>query len=97
MPNSQRFCCCPPSVRGLGVQEDIALARIWLIEPVDICSSCLMREECPDQARCLHLVASAGRPVHAQEDGSRLHFCVTGFLATCRMEARMERGPSSSR
>ena len=42
-------------VRGLGAEGDIALARIWLIEPGDICSSCPMRAECPDQSRCLHL------------------------------------------
>ena len=41
--------------------EHIALARIWLLRPGDICSTCPMRKECPDQTRCLHLVASAGR------------------------------------
>jgi hypothetical protein len=59
-------------VQGLGVEGDIALARIWLSEPGDICSSCPMRAECPDQSRCLHLVASAGRPTQAHEDWSRL-------------------------
>ncbi len=43
--------------------DDVALARIWLIRPGDICSSCSMRQECPDQTSCLHLVASAGNPV----------------------------------
>jgi transcriptional regulator with GAF, ATPase, and Fis domain len=57
-------------VHGLGVEGDIALARIWLIEPGDICSSCPMRTECPDQSRCLHLVASAGRPPHTHEEWS---------------------------
>lgn len=41
--------------------EDVALARIWLIDTGDICDSCVMRPSCPDQERCLHLTASAGR------------------------------------
>ena len=48
-------------VDRLAAEEHIALARIWLLRPGDICSTCPMREECPDQTRCLHLVASAGR------------------------------------
>ncbi|MGO9058052.1 MAG: hypothetical protein ACLQU2_11810 [Candidatus Binataceae bacterium] len=41
-------------VRGLAALENVALARVWLIGPGDICESCRMRPECPDQARCLH-------------------------------------------
>lgn len=48
-------------VEGLAEQPHIALARIWLIGPGDICANCRMRPECPDQARCLHLAASSGR------------------------------------
>lgn len=48
-------------VRGLAETEGLALARIWLLGPGDICAACPMRAECPDQSRCLHLVASAGR------------------------------------
>ena len=59
-------------VQGLAVEGDIALARIWLVEPGDTCSSCPMRAECPQQSRCLHLVASAGRPTRTHEDWSRL-------------------------
>jgi len=40
----------------------VALARIWLVDKGDLCSTCLMRPQCPDQTLCLHLVASAGRP-----------------------------------
>ena len=51
----------------------LALARIWLIAPSDICPTCVMRDECPDQTRCLHLVASAGRPqADVGADWSRL-------------------------
>jgi len=60
-------------VRRLGERPEVALVRIWLIQPGDICSSCHMRAECPDQTSCLHLVASAGRPVAEENaDWSRL-------------------------
>jgi transcriptional regulator with GAF, ATPase, and Fis domain len=48
-------------VEGLAEQPHVALARIWLIGPGDICAKCRMRAECPDQTRCLHLEASSGR------------------------------------
>jgi transcriptional regulator with GAF, ATPase, and Fis domain len=48
-------------VRGLAERPGVALARVWLIGPGDICATCPMRAECPDQTRCLHLAASAGR------------------------------------
>ena len=47
-------------VDRLAQRQHVALARIWLIQPGDICDSCRMRDECPDQSQCLHLVASAG-------------------------------------
>jgi len=49
-------------VRGLAEQPDIALTRIWLIGPGDICTSCPMQSVCPNQTSCLHLTASAGNP-----------------------------------
>ncbi len=55
-------------VAGLVEQEEVALARIWLEGPGDICSACPMRPECPDQTRCLHLVASAGGSLDGAED-----------------------------
>lgn len=39
----------------------VALARIWLIAAGDACAECPMRPRCPDESRCLHLVANAGR------------------------------------
>jgi len=48
-------------VRRLADRPPVVLARIWLIRLGDICSTCRLKEECPDQTRCLHLVASAGR------------------------------------
>jgi formate hydrogenlyase transcriptional activator len=61
-------------IDGLLGEPDIALARIWLIAPGDICSSsCPVRSECPDQTRCLHLLASGGRSIQAPaEDWARL-------------------------
>lgn len=59
--------------------EEIALARIWLIEKGDICEICVMRPECPSQARCLHLTASEsrnlkGENIWANLDGSFKRF-----------------------
>src|SRR5512146_2975074 len=47
-------------VAGLVQQSGVALARVWVVEPGDICQRCRMRPSCPDQTRCLHLAASAG-------------------------------------
>jgi transcriptional regulator with GAF, ATPase, and Fis domain len=47
-------------VSGLADEPDVALARIWLVGPGDRCATCPLRAECPDQTRCLHLVASRG-------------------------------------
>jgi PAS domain S-box-containing protein len=47
-------------VEGIAKNRDVVLVRIWLIGPGDICASCRFLPECPDQTRCLHLVASAG-------------------------------------
>ncbi len=67
-------------VRGLAEQRDIALARIWLLGPGDICASCPMQSVCSDRTRCLRLVASAGNPLidagsgdYAQEDWTRIN------------------------
>ena len=59
-------------VEGLVERSDVALARVWLIAPGDICATCPMRAECPDQTRCLHLSASAGAPLDGRADWSRL-------------------------
>jgi transcriptional regulator with GAF, ATPase, and Fis domain len=46
----------------------IGRLEIWLIEKGDICSRCPRRPECPDQTRCLHLVASRNYPLPASAD-----------------------------
>ncbi len=48
------------TVDHLAQGEDVAGVGIWLIGPGDICSSCAMASVCPDQALCLHLLASSG-------------------------------------
>ncbi len=58
-------------VRGIAECEHVALARVWLIAPGDVCGECAFRAECPNQDRCLHLVASAGNPRFAGADYSR--------------------------
>lgn len=50
-------------VERIQALPEVALARIWLNRPGDICGDCSARADCPDQTRCLHLVASAARPV----------------------------------
>lgn len=59
-------------VEGLAAQPGVALARVWLISPGDICPTCPMRADCPDQTRCLHLLASAGASARRRADWSRL-------------------------
>ena len=59
-------------VSGIAECRNVVLARIWLIEPGDICATCRFRPECPDQTRCLHLVASAGNSDDPKLDYTRL-------------------------
>jgi transcriptional regulator with GAF, ATPase, and Fis domain len=58
-------------VGGLAGEPGVALARIWLIGPGDVCDACRLRPECPDQSRCLHLVASDGRSTETGESWTR--------------------------
>ncbi len=37
-------------------QPEVALSRIWLVRPGDLCAKCHMRDQCQDQTSCLHLV-----------------------------------------
>lgn len=55
-------------VSRLAKQSDVALARIWLRLPGDICSRCRLRGECVDQTACLHLAASSGNPLAPSTD-----------------------------
>lgn len=59
----------PLAVQRLAESPTVALARIWLIQPPKSgdCAACRFTSECPDRARCLHLVASAGRSIQTPE------------------------------
>ena len=59
-------------VEGLVARSDVALARVWLVAPGDICETCPMRADCPGHTRCLHLSASAGAPLDGRGDWSRI-------------------------
>lgn len=48
----------------------IACAQVWLIDKGDRCSTCPRRAECPDQSRCLHLVAGEGVSVDDSAPGA---------------------------
>ena len=51
-------------VVGSAVERpDVACVQIWLIDKGDRCTTCPHRSECPDQSRCLHLVAGKGVPI----------------------------------
>lgn len=54
-------------VSGLVATSGLALARVWLRRPGDICERCPMRTECPDRSSCLHLVASDGHSLDPAE------------------------------
>ena len=58
-------------VTGLSDVDHVALARIWLRAPGDICQTCTLRSECPDQTECLHLVASDGVPLQPGQERHR--------------------------
>jgi len=57
-------------VDGLAHQPGVALARVWVVSPGDLCDSCYLRSSCADQTACLHLAASAGASL-AGESWSR--------------------------
>jgi hypothetical protein len=60
-------------VEGISQEPDVALVRLWFLAPGDICAECYLRPECPDQTRCLHLVASVGHSLQHREDWSCLN------------------------
>jgi transcriptional regulator with GAF, ATPase, and Fis domain len=55
-------------------RTEFVFSQVWLIKKGDLCSTCMYRSECPDQSRCLHLVAGraralpAGKPPQPYED-----------------------------
>lgn len=51
------------AVDTLAAVSSVAMVRVWLIEPGDLCASCKDSHQCPDKSRCLHLKASAGKSI----------------------------------
>jgi signal transduction histidine kinase/DNA-binding response OmpR family regulator/HPt (histidine-containing phosphotransfer) domain-containing protein len=39
-------------------------ARVWLVQPGDLCKVCCHADHCPEKKRCLHLIDSAGAYGH---------------------------------
>ena len=65
----------PLAVRRLAESPVVALVRIWLLQPPlpGDCERCRFATECANREQCLHLVASAGRPLDpASESWERL-------------------------
>jgi transcriptional regulator with GAF, ATPase, and Fis domain len=65
----------PLAVQRLADGPNVALVRIWLIQPprTNDCEKCRLAEECQNRAQCLHLVASAGRSLNdSRTDWKRL-------------------------
>jgi transcriptional regulator with GAF, ATPase, and Fis domain len=54
-------------VHGLARQPGVALARVWVTGPGDVCGSCAMRASCPERTSCLHLSASAGTSLAGEQ------------------------------
>jgi transcriptional regulator with GAF, ATPase, and Fis domain len=50
-------------IRAAMERLDMAGVQVWLIDKGDRCSVCPQRLKCPDQTRCLHLVAGGGKSV----------------------------------
>ena len=52
---------------------EFARVEFWLVEKGDLCSRCPQRRQCPDQTRCLHLVAG-GENLDASGARESSHF-----------------------
>ncbi len=50
-------------VRQMASRPHVALARVWILRPGDICTECEYSQICADRSTCLHLVASEGRSI----------------------------------
>ena len=59
-------------VNELGQYRAVAIARIWLFEAAGQCAICRAKPEERNLPACLHLAASAGRPLQPGADWSRI-------------------------
>src|SRR5581483_1907207 len=49
-------------------RPQVARFRVWMIRKGDICSTCVRRQDCPDQTKCLHAVAGGSRLIGTAND-----------------------------
>ncbi len=59
----------------------IARVYIWLIEKGDVCATCVHRSDCPDQTRCLHMVAGGRRLISSAGDAEIEYLTKADHLA----------------
>ena len=79
---------------------EFARAELWLIEKGDICPRCPQRAQCPDQTRCLHLVAGCNNPVsgsgraascfYHSDERIPLGFGIIGRIATTGKQTEVQ-------
>src|SRR5208283_3065643 len=50
-------------IAGVMERPYVVCGQIWLIDKGDLCVTCPFRAECPDQSRCLHLVAGKAKSI----------------------------------
>lgn len=79
-------------VRSLAEQADVALARVWLKRPGDVCGTCEMKSSCPDQLFCLHLAASAGNPLGSNGPEANKWTQIDGHFRRIPLNAALEVG-----
>jgi transcriptional regulator with GAF, ATPase, and Fis domain len=48
-------------VQGAMDRPDVVCVQVWLVNKGDRCAVCPQKPNCPNQARCLHLVAGGGK------------------------------------
>jgi transcriptional regulator with GAF, ATPase, and Fis domain len=79
-------------------RPDLACAQVWLIDKGDRCPSCPHRAGCPDQTRCLHLVAGKGAPLSGSgqnlacfEDPDARNPLGVGFLGNVAVSGEQNR------
>jgi hypothetical protein len=50
-------------------RTEFVFSQVWLIKKGDLCATCKYRPDCPDQSRCLHLVAGRRRSLPEPDPG----------------------------
>jgi transcriptional regulator with GAF, ATPase, and Fis domain len=76
-------------VNGIAGCANVALTRLWLFGPGDLCASCRFADDCKDRTRCLHLEASAGNSTIAGVDVTNLHGAFRRFPIGVRKIGRV--------